>query len=137
MALLDEIEQQTQAIGREIFARIQTESPSVFHFSWWDEKILEWCMRDEALKVQMFRFIDVLPMLKTGEQVAQHLQEYFLDHQDLFPVAVQWGLNVASLGAAPARAVALAEEETKQQQWQSSNSRCPTPRGRWTGFKAR
>lgn len=108
MALSDEIEQQTQAIGREIFARIQTESPSVFHFSWWDEKILEWCMRDEALKVQMFRFIDVLPMLKTGEQVAQHLQEYFLDHQDLFPLAVQWGLNVASLGAAPARAVALA-----------------------------
>ena len=34
-------------------------------------------MRDEALKVQMFRFIDVLPMLKTGEQVAQ-IQEYFL-----------------------------------------------------------
>ena len=108
MALSEEIEQQTQAIGREIFARLQTESPSVFHFSWWDEKILEWCMRDEALKVQMFRFIDVLPMLKTGEQVAQHLQEYFLDHQDLFPLAVQWGLNVASLGAAPARAVALA-----------------------------
>jgi RHH-type proline utilization regulon transcriptional repressor/proline dehydrogenase/delta 1-pyrroline-5-carboxylate dehydrogenase len=108
VALSDEIEQQTQAIGREIFARLQTESPSVFHFSWWDEKILEWCMRDESLKVQMFRFIDVLPMLKTGEQVAQHLQEYFLDHQELFPIAVQWGLNVASLGTAPARAVALA-----------------------------
>jgi RHH-type proline utilization regulon transcriptional repressor/proline dehydrogenase/delta 1-pyrroline-5-carboxylate dehydrogenase len=108
VALSDEIEQQTQAIGREIFARLQIESPSVFHFSWWDEKILEWCMRDEALKVQMFRFMDVLPMLKTGEQVAQHLQEYFLDHQELFPIAVQWGLNVASLGTAPARAVALA-----------------------------
>lgn len=108
MALSDEIEQQTQVIGREIFARLHTEAPSVFHFSWWDEKILEWCMRDEALKVQMFRFIDVLPMLKTGEQVARHLQEYFLDHQELFPIAVQWGLNVASLGTAPARAVALA-----------------------------
>jgi len=108
VTLSDEIEQQTQVIGREIFARLQTESPSVFHFSWWDEKILEWCMRDEALKVQMFRFMDVLPRLKTGEQVAQHLQEYFLDHQELFPVAVQWGLNVASLGTAPARAVALA-----------------------------
>jgi RHH-type proline utilization regulon transcriptional repressor/proline dehydrogenase/delta 1-pyrroline-5-carboxylate dehydrogenase len=65
-------------------------------------------MRDEALKVRMFRFIDVLPMLKTGEQVARHLQEYFLDHQDLFPIALQWGLNVTSLGTAPARAVALA-----------------------------
>jgi len=108
VALADTIEQQTQAIGQEIFARLKSESPFVFHLAWWDEKILEWCMRDETLKVQMFRFIDVLPMLKTGEQVARHLQEYFLDHQELFPVAVQWGLSAASLGTAAARAVALA-----------------------------
>lgn len=108
MPLSDEIEQQTQVIGREIFSRLQTESPSVFHLSWWDEKILDWCMRDETLKVQMFRFIDVLPMLKTGEQVARHLQEYFLDHKEIFPIAVQWGLNFASHRSAAARAVALA-----------------------------
>lgn len=108
MPLSDEIEQQTQVIGREIFSRLQTESPSVFHLSWWDEKILDWCMRDETLKVQMFRFIDVLPMLKTGEQVARHLQEYFLDHKEIFPIAVQWGLNFASPRSAAARAVALA-----------------------------
>src|SRR5262245_25052873 len=65
-------------------------------------------MRDETIKVQMFRFIDVLPMLKTGEQVARHLQEYFLDHAEIFPVAVQWGLNFASHRSAAARAVALA-----------------------------
>lgn len=108
MTLPDEIEQQTKIIGREIFSRLKTESPSVFHFAWWDEKILDWCMRDETLKVQMFRFIDVLPMLKTGEQVARHLQEYFLDHAEIFPIAVQWGLNFASHRSAAARAVALA-----------------------------
>ncbi len=108
MTLSDEIEQQTKSIGREIFSRLDTESPSVFHFAWWDEKILYWCMRDETLKVQMFRFIDVLPMLKTGEQVARHLQEYFLDHAEIFPIAVQWGLNFASHRSAAARAVALA-----------------------------
>ncbi|MGH7960991.1 MAG: L-glutamate gamma-semialdehyde dehydrogenase, partial [Candidatus Binatia bacterium] len=108
MTLSDEIEQQTQAIGREIFARLTTESPSVFQFAWWDEKILDWCMRDDTLKVQMFRFIDVLPMLKSGEQVARHLQEYFLDHSELFPLAAQWGLHLASHSSATARAVALA-----------------------------
>ena len=66
MALSDQIEQQTRTIGREIFARLKTESPSVFHLAWWDEKILDWCMRDETVKVQMFRFIDVLPMLKAA-----------------------------------------------------------------------
>jgi RHH-type transcriptional regulator, proline utilization regulon repressor / proline dehydrogenase / delta 1-pyrroline-5-carboxylate dehydrogenase len=108
VTLADEIEQQTKIIGREIFSRLKTESPSVFHFAWWDEKILDWCMHDETLKVQMFRFIDVLPMLKTGEQVARHLQEYFLDHAEIFPIAVQWGLNFASHRSAAARAVALA-----------------------------
>ena len=108
MALSDDIEQQTQALGREIFSRLQTESPSVFHFAWWDEKILDWCMHDETLKVQMFRFIDVLPLLKTGDQVARHLQEYFLNHKEIFPIAVQWGLDVATQSTAAARAVALA-----------------------------
>ncbi len=108
VALSDDIERQTQAIGREIFSRLQTESPSVFHFAWWDEKILDWCMHDETLKVQMFRFIDVLPLLKTGDQVARHLQEYFLNHKEIFPIAVQWGLDVATQSTAAARAVALA-----------------------------
>jgi len=108
VAVSDDIEQQTKVLGREIFSRLQTESPSVFHFAWWDEKILDWCMRDETLKVQMFRFIDVLPLLKTGDQVARHLQEYFLNHKEIFPVAVQWGLDVATQSTAAARAVALA-----------------------------
>jgi RHH-type proline utilization regulon transcriptional repressor/proline dehydrogenase/delta 1-pyrroline-5-carboxylate dehydrogenase len=108
MAPSDEIERETQAIGREIFARLKIESPSVFHLTWWDEKILDWCMRDEALKVQMFRFIDVLPMLRTAEQVVRHLQEHFPDHREIFPAAVQWGINTASPRSAAARAVALA-----------------------------
>jgi RHH-type proline utilization regulon transcriptional repressor/proline dehydrogenase/delta 1-pyrroline-5-carboxylate dehydrogenase len=108
MALSDDIERRTKELGRDLFSRLQTETPSVFHFAWWDEKILDWCMREETVKVQMFRFIDVLPMLKTGEQVARHLQEYFLDHKEVFPIAVQWGLNFASHRSAAARAVALA-----------------------------
>lgn len=108
MAISDDIELRTRAIGQDIFSRLQTETPSVFQFAWWDERILDWCMRDETVKVQMFRFIDVLPMLKTGEQVARHLQEYFLDHKDVFPIAIQWGLNFASHRSAAARAVALA-----------------------------
>ena len=30
---------------------------------WWDERLMEWTMGDEAVKVQLFRFIDVLPLL--------------------------------------------------------------------------
>ena len=43
---------------------------------WWDDRLLDWSMRDEQLKVQLFRFVDVLPMLKTPEAVMEHLHEY-------------------------------------------------------------
>lgn len=104
----DAIEQETQEIGQQIFAHLRAGFPSVFQREWWESRILEWCMRDEALKVQLFRFIDVLPTLKTGEQVARHLQEYLHAHEHTLPVAVAWGLTFSSPRSVAARAVALA-----------------------------
>ena len=34
---------------------------------------MSWAMGDEAVKVQMFRFVDVLPMLKDHNAIARHL----------------------------------------------------------------
>ena len=73
------IEAETQEIGRELFARLERRSPSIFERRWWDDRILSWAMADESVKVQMFRFIDVLPMLHSSEAVTRHLQEYFDD----------------------------------------------------------
>ena len=75
MAFSDEIEHQTQTIGSELFSHLKADSPSASHFAWWDEGILDYWMHHEALKVQVFRFIEVLPMLKTSAQVAGHFQE--------------------------------------------------------------
>ena len=38
---------------------------------WWDDRILAWAMADESVKVQMFRFIDVLPTLRTASAIAR------------------------------------------------------------------
>ena len=35
--------------------------PRLFNRKWWTGRLLEWAIRDEAFKVQLFRFIDVLP----------------------------------------------------------------------------
>ncbi len=108
MSRSDAIERDTKAIGEEIFARLKAKGAPPLRPSWWDEKLLEWCLQDEALKRQVFCFIDVLPTLKTSEQVARHLQEYFLHHKETFPTAMQWGLHFASPRSPTARAVALA-----------------------------
>ncbi len=54
---------------------------------------MEWSMKDEAFKIEMFRFVDVFPTLKDHVQVAEHLQEYFCRPEQDFPAMFQWGLG--------------------------------------------
>jgi RHH-type proline utilization regulon transcriptional repressor/proline dehydrogenase/delta 1-pyrroline-5-carboxylate dehydrogenase len=73
----DKVERLTQAYGREIFARLDQRGPVLFSPDWFDQQMMEWSMADEAVKVQFFRFIDVLPQLSTPKAICQHLREYF------------------------------------------------------------
>ncbi|MFG0295339.1 MAG: hypothetical protein ACF8PG_05470, partial [Maioricimonas sp. JB045] len=66
----DAVEAETQRIGRELWAQLGRRRPTVFERRWWLDHILEWAMADESIKVQMFRFVDVLPMLRSHESVA-------------------------------------------------------------------
>ncbi|MCC7085032.1 MAG: L-glutamate gamma-semialdehyde dehydrogenase [Pirellulales bacterium] len=102
------IERGTQEIGRWIFEHLDTSRPSVWDRRWWDDRIMAWAMSDEAVKVQLFRFIDVLPMLHTPEAVAQHLQEYLDDVRDKLPAAARFGLAVATPMELGRRALAVA-----------------------------
>ena len=63
--------------GHDLWNQLDRRKPTVFERRWWLDHIMEWAMQDESVKVQMFRFVDVLPMLKSSTTVAQHLQEYF------------------------------------------------------------
>ncbi len=105
---LNHVEQDTREIGREIFARLQKASPSIFSRHGWDTRMLEWCMRDEQLKVGLFRFIDVLPTLTTSEQVIHHLREYLVPHEKSLPAAFRWSLRLASPRSPGAPALAFA-----------------------------
>ena len=112
--LPDSLEADTRALGEQILARAHARKPVVFHERWWDERILEWAMEDDALKAQLFRFVDVLPMLRTHAQVARHLKAYFADPDVPFPVVAQWGLDLASEHRVAARAVAVAVRRNAQ-----------------------
>jgi RHH-type proline utilization regulon transcriptional repressor/proline dehydrogenase/delta 1-pyrroline-5-carboxylate dehydrogenase len=102
------IEMSTREVGMEIF-RLRTDRElSVFQRRWWDNRIMAWAMQDESVKVQMFRFIDVLPMLTTSDAVTGHLQEYFHDVAKHMPAAVRLGLAVATPRSIAGRALALA-----------------------------
>src|SRR3972149_2999972 len=48
----------------------------------WLGKMIEWSLKDESLRVALFRFVDVLPSLDSATEVGRHLEEYFakVDH---------------------------------------------------------
>ena len=61
------------------WTRMGRRGASMFSKRFWDDRLMEWAMGDEALKVQAFRFVDVLPTLRTHGAVTKHLREYFTD----------------------------------------------------------
>ena len=75
----DSLEIRIQALGKELFSQIKSSKSAFFDRSFWSTKLMDLAMKDKDLKIQLFRFVDVLPALKTGDQVASHIKEYFGD----------------------------------------------------------
>ena len=59
---LEAVEAETQRVGRYVWEHLERRTPSIFERRWWDDRILSWAMSDESVKVQMFRFVAVLPL---------------------------------------------------------------------------
>ena len=60
-------------IGTEFLDRSRGGKAGVLSKVFWSDKLMDWSMKDEDFKVQLFRFVDAFPMLKTPDQVHDHL----------------------------------------------------------------
>jgi RHH-type transcriptional regulator, proline utilization regulon repressor / proline dehydrogenase / delta 1-pyrroline-5-carboxylate dehydrogenase len=67
------IDDQIISIGREIFRRVSAIPTSANTL---DEAMMNLSMCDEAIKTQLFRFVDVLAALSSPPQISRHLREY-------------------------------------------------------------
>src|SRR3977135_441196 len=54
-------------------------------------------MKDPHFKTQLFRFVDVLPSLKSSAEIVRHLQEYLGDKAVELSPAMKAGLAASSL----------------------------------------
>jgi RHH-type proline utilization regulon transcriptional repressor/proline dehydrogenase/delta 1-pyrroline-5-carboxylate dehydrogenase len=93
-----EVEPLIRARGVEFFEIMKGESPSIFHKDWWTGKLMDWCMSNDNFKVQLFRFVDVLPYLTTSESLSRHIQEYFAHQNEDIPSVLKWGAKTAGMG---------------------------------------
>jgi len=103
----DAVENLTLEFGRYLWTHLARRSPSIFERRWWDDRILAWAMADESVKVQMFRFIDVLPTLRSRESITRHLQEYFDEVSEHLPRAARLALDVSQPDSVLGRALAM------------------------------
>src|SRR5208337_2988231 len=90
------LERRTRQIGRELFERIG-HWPSPWHRAWWDDRLMNWSLNDPQVRVQLFRFIDALPSLRSADSVRRHLAEYLAEAGEHVP----WWLKLA-VALAPA-----------------------------------
>jgi RHH-type transcriptional regulator, proline utilization regulon repressor / proline dehydrogenase / delta 1-pyrroline-5-carboxylate dehydrogenase len=84
--------------SKEFFQSISGEAPSIFNKGWWMGKVMDWSMKNEPFKVQLFRFVDVLPYLNTSESLTRHIKEYFGANDQDIPKVLQWGAKSAGIG---------------------------------------
>jgi RHH-type proline utilization regulon transcriptional repressor/proline dehydrogenase/delta 1-pyrroline-5-carboxylate dehydrogenase len=76
-----------------------------------DDKLLAWAMSNPGLRVQLFRFIDCLPALRSKPEIAHHLQEYLTAEEVELPAALK-GLISFSGGDSMAGQVAATTVST-------------------------
>ena len=105
-------EAETRQWGQRLFDLMDRAEPRWFRRKRIYGALMDWTMRDERLKTQLFRFIDVLPSLHSPAAVSQHFQEYLgNEHRPLFTplaVALQAAQSAPSLfGVAVQRQVAI------------------------------
>jgi RHH-type proline utilization regulon transcriptional repressor/proline dehydrogenase/delta 1-pyrroline-5-carboxylate dehydrogenase len=76
---------------------MKNDDKSMFNKDWWYGRIMDWSMQNEEFKTQLFRFVDVLPYLHSGSEVARHLKEYFAEGGDELPSVFNFGVGLGSL----------------------------------------
>ncbi|MBL9121184.1 MAG: proline dehydrogenase family protein [Phycisphaerae bacterium] len=65
--------------------------------AFWSDKLMDWAMKDEAFKVQLFRFVDAFPMLKTSESIYDHLHDYLSQPGVTPPPGFNFGMSLGGL----------------------------------------
>lgn len=103
-------ETQTQEIAKQLLAKTQEKNRSwlgqLQNQMRWDDKLLDWAMANPGLRVQLFRFIDCLPALRSKPEIAAHLQEYLTTEEVELPEALKNLLNFANPDSVPGKLAA-------------------------------
>ncbi|MFM7797738.1 MAG: proline dehydrogenase family protein, partial [Planctomycetota bacterium] len=92
-------ERRVQEIGAEFLAKARAADAGAFagSLSVFKDKLMDWAMRDEAFRVQLFRFVDCFPTLRTNEAIFGHLSDYLSQPGVKAPPGFELGMAAGGL----------------------------------------
>jgi RHH-type proline utilization regulon transcriptional repressor/proline dehydrogenase/delta 1-pyrroline-5-carboxylate dehydrogenase len=96
-ALNSKREERIFALGSEMLQRARGHKSSLLSAKFYSDALMEWSMKDPNFKVQMFRFVDAFPMLRTPEQVFDHLKDYLDQPGVTVPGVIATALKAGTL----------------------------------------
>jgi RHH-type proline utilization regulon transcriptional repressor/proline dehydrogenase/delta 1-pyrroline-5-carboxylate dehydrogenase len=91
------LEEATQELSLALLEHARADDPWVPNAAWLDEQMLDFCMQHPRLKVELFRFIDVLPCLPPGD-VSGHLIEYLGGARADLPAPLKFSVELSAPG---------------------------------------
>jgi RHH-type proline utilization regulon transcriptional repressor/proline dehydrogenase/delta 1-pyrroline-5-carboxylate dehydrogenase len=92
------IEPRIQVIGRELFDRVTGDRQAFYSADRWTAALFQWSLQHDDAKLQLFRFIDVLPALDDDRELVRHLREYFDGRPVPFAGLLRTALGIARVG---------------------------------------
>jgi RHH-type transcriptional regulator, proline utilization regulon repressor / proline dehydrogenase / delta 1-pyrroline-5-carboxylate dehydrogenase len=84
-------------IGGQLLALTRKHRKGFFSAGFWSDQLVAWTMKDPVFRTQLFRFIDVFPMLRTPEQVHDYLSDYLSQPGVTLPTGLDLGLKAGGL----------------------------------------
>lgn len=99
MKIYGDLEKRIREIGRGLYG-LAGDVPSIFNKRRWMGRLMDHAMKDAEFRLNLFRYIDVLPSLKTSDLIIDLLQAYFSGLPGA-PLIIRKGIDRISRGFMP------------------------------------
>ncbi len=86
-----------RALGREMLDRARAHRAGLLSAKFYQDKLMDWSMKDKNFKVQLFRFVDAFPSLTTPDLVHDHLVDYLTQPGVRPPPGMDLGLKAGGV----------------------------------------
>jgi RHH-type proline utilization regulon transcriptional repressor/proline dehydrogenase/delta 1-pyrroline-5-carboxylate dehydrogenase len=90
-------EARIRALGAEMLDKARAHKAGLLSAKFYQDKLMDWSMKDKNFKVQLFRFVDAFPALTTPDMVHDHLVDYLTQPGVKPPPGMDLGLKAGGL----------------------------------------